>query len=183
MYYLVRFLPFNNFCLMKRLALFFYRLSLHGADNRMSDQNLATVLGPNILRNEACSLDQLVSHAAVVNKVALELIKNAELIFGPESKFFALNSNYKRVSYCCIARAYYSYTPQEDDDQLFPELEFKEGDIFLIIQTHLYPIANNDGKWLMGEIIGRRGKSSNERQVGLIFKEYVGVFWDENGKI
>jgi len=78
---LIRFLPEEHTTLLKYIVDFMAELSLHTDSNKMGLHNLATVIGPNIMRNPQDEAMSLIQDVVSVNSIAYALIKSREEIF------------------------------------------------------------------------------------------------------
>lgn len=81
-----------NFLLLRRLMLFLKEVSTHSAKNKMGVRNLATIFGPNILRQEDQSdMMAMVRDSGYITSLAMALIENAETLFAPVRPSVALH--------------------------------------------------------------------------------------------
>nr|XP_020453984.1 rho GTPase-activating protein 25-like isoform X2 [Monopterus albus] len=74
-------LPFANFNLLNFICQFLNEVQSYSYSNKMNDQNLATVFGPNILRAKAEDPQSIMGGAALVHVLMLELIREHESLF------------------------------------------------------------------------------------------------------
>ncbi|XP_022594409.1 rho GTPase-activating protein 24-like [Seriola dumerili] len=74
-------LPVANFNLLNFICQFLNEVQSYSGSNKMSDQNLATVFGPNILRAKAEDPQSIMGGAALVHVLMLELIREHESLF------------------------------------------------------------------------------------------------------
>ncbi|KAK2828432.1 hypothetical protein Q5P01_019466 [Channa striata] len=74
-------LPVANFNLLNFICQFLSEVHSYSGSNKMSDQNLATVFGPNILRAKAEDPKSIVGGAALVHVLMLEMIREHESLF------------------------------------------------------------------------------------------------------
>ncbi|XP_040908393.1 rho GTPase-activating protein 22-like [Toxotes jaculatrix] len=74
-------LPVANFNLLNFICQFLNEVQSYSDNNKMSDQNLATVFGPNILRAKAEDPQSIMGGAALVHVLMLELIREHESLF------------------------------------------------------------------------------------------------------
>eukprot|EP00158_Paraphelidium_tribonemae_P006211 Partr_v1_DN27730_c0_g1_i3_m67106 putative rho GTPase activating protein len=140
---MLRALPRAHFALLKRVCLFLEMVSQWGHFNKMTLQNLATVLGPNILREDSQTPTQLVANAGAVNSIALELIKHAGVLFRDSPEL-------ANESLAGLAISVYPYAPSSGKD----ELSFDSEDVFFIKESA--DVLNGVGQgWWMAEIIGK----------------------------
>eukprot|EP01094_Clydonella_sp_ATCC50884_P006087 TRINITY_DN1510_c0_g1_i2.p1 TRINITY_DN1510_c0_g1~~TRINITY_DN1510_c0_g1_i2.p1 ORF type:complete len:658 (-),score=229.98 TRINITY_DN1510_c0_g1_i2:210-2183(-) len=140
--YLISRLPALNRALLKFLVRFLIRVAAHADVNKMAIHNLATVFGPNLLRQKDANMIQMVEHTPQINSMVDTMIKNYDYFFdnGPleaEGDKFAGTAG----------RALYDYEGQAADD-----LSFKRGDIIPIIYN------KGEGGWWHGELSGKFGK-------------------------
>nr|XP_019965506.1 PREDICTED: rho GTPase-activating protein 22-like [Paralichthys olivaceus] len=78
-------LPVANFNLLNFICQFLNEVQSYSGSNKMSDQNLATVFGPNILRAKAEDPQSIMGGAALVHVLMLELIREHESLFAKVS--------------------------------------------------------------------------------------------------
>ncbi|XP_034462540.1 rho GTPase-activating protein 24-like isoform X2 [Hippoglossus hippoglossus] len=78
-------LPVANFNLLNFICQFLNEVQSFSGSNKMSDQNLATVFGPNILRGKAEDPQSIMGGAALVQVLMLELIREHESLFAKVS--------------------------------------------------------------------------------------------------
>ncbi|KAG7516901.1 rho GTPase-activating protein 24-like [Solea senegalensis] len=78
-------LPVANFNLLNFICQFLDEVQSYSGSNKMSDQNLATVFGPNILRAKAQDPQSIMGGAALVHVLMLELIRGHESLFAKVS--------------------------------------------------------------------------------------------------
>ncbi|XP_062263103.1 rho GTPase-activating protein 22-like [Platichthys flesus] len=78
-------LPVANFNLLNFICQFLNEVQSFSGSNNMSDQNLATVFGPNILRGKAEDPQSIMGGAALVQVLMLELIREHESLFAKVS--------------------------------------------------------------------------------------------------
>eukprot|EP00123_Amoebidium_parasiticum_P009817 comp19725_c0_seq1/m.23507 comp19725_c0_seq1/g.23507 ORF comp19725_c0_seq1/g.23507 comp19725_c0_seq1/m.23507 type:complete len:553 (-) comp19725_c0_seq1:585-2243(-) len=124
---LVGALPPQNYTLLKRLCGFFHRLADHSAVTKMHYENLATVLGPNILKREGETMLDIFAGAAPINAITHTLLANYNDVF----------ENDQRYPVVCVAITEHAWLPQTPD-----ELNLKEGDVVFV-----YNDSNADGWW------------------------------------
>ncbi|KAK2881901.1 rho GTPase-activating protein 24-like isoform X2 [Channa argus] len=74
-------LPVTNFNLLNYVCQFLNEVHSYSGSNKMSDQNLATVFGPNILRAKAEDPQSIMGAAALVHVLMLQLIREHESLF------------------------------------------------------------------------------------------------------
>ncbi|KAI3651897.1 hypothetical protein MP228_003200 [Amoeboaphelidium protococcarum] len=186
MYVLVNGLPSENRDLLCTLLQFSSLVSAesNSSHNKMSLQNMATVLAPNILRCELAeetSAQQMVMNAAYINAVVLDMIKHVDMLFmsvsdmcskffqsGDSGLWWASQSQIGSIQYKVvgIAKSIYAYQSASDvvDSQGLQELSFGVNQFFII-----YARADSsfdfhkEGWWTCGQI----GGSSGQAQVGM----------------
>ncbi|GLD46355.1 rho GTPase-activating protein 24-like isoform X1 [Lates japonicus] len=78
-------LPVANFNLLNFICQFLNEVQSYSGSNKMTDQNLATVFGPNILRAKAEDPQSIMGGAALVHVLMLELIREHESLFSKVS--------------------------------------------------------------------------------------------------
>ncbi|XP_047186581.1 rho GTPase-activating protein 24 isoform X2 [Scophthalmus maximus] len=74
-------LPVANFNILNFICQFLNEVQSFSGSNKMSDQNLATVFGPNILRAKAEDPQSIMGGAALVHVLMLALIREHESLF------------------------------------------------------------------------------------------------------
>ncbi|XP_029375572.1 rho GTPase-activating protein 24-like [Echeneis naucrates] len=74
-------LPVANFNLLNFICQFLKEVQSYSDSNKMSDQNLATVFGPNILRAKAEDPQSIMGGAALVHVLMLEMIRGHKSLF------------------------------------------------------------------------------------------------------
>mmetsp|Transcript_17894 Transcript_17894/g.69353 ORF Transcript_17894/g.69353 Transcript_17894/m.69353 type:complete len:662 (+) Transcript_17894:66-2051(+) len=139
---LLQLLERPNFLLLRRLMLFLKRVSGHANKNKMGIRNLATIFGPNILRQEDQSdMMAMVRDSGYITSLTMALISHAESLFAkpelpskelrkrqpPQAKAgrskaspgLILAANEEPL----VARALYDFTAQCDD-----QVSLKRGD-------------------------------------------------------
>ncbi|KAI3648921.1 hypothetical protein MP228_006775 [Amoeboaphelidium protococcarum] len=186
MYVLVNSLPSENRDLLCTLLQFSSLVSAesNSSQNKMSLQNMATVLAPNILRCELAeetSAQQMVMNAAYINAVVLDMIKHVDMLFmsvsdlcskffqsGDSGLWWASQSQSSSIQYKVvgIAKSIYAYQSASDvvDAQGLQELSFGVNQFFII-----YARADSsfdfhkEGWWTCEQI----GGSSGQAQIGM----------------
>ncbi|XP_050934705.1 rho GTPase-activating protein 24-like [Lates calcarifer] len=78
-------LPVANFNLLNFICQFLNEVQSYSGSNKMTDQNLATVFGPNILRAKTEDPQSIMGGAALVHVLMLELIREHESLFSKVS--------------------------------------------------------------------------------------------------
>lgn len=174
-HHLVRALPEDNFSLLKYLCEFFNDLSKYGDVNKMTLQNIALVVGPNIMKHPSESASHMVFHTGAVNEIVLFLIRNVHSIFLPAQEYLKHAQIQPIKGFTGLVRALYEFSPtsQSNSDlsrENLTELSFDQDDLFFV-----HDIGNNgidaDG-WWVAELFG---KKTPDRKIGLIPSNYVEV--------
>eukprot|EP01137_Pigoraptor_chileana_P017403 Opistho-2@75422 len=99
-------LPAENRALLKRTAGFMLKLSELSSVNKMGLENLATMLGPNIMRKRGETVMEMVHNTAVINSTANDLIRLYPRIFEYEGE----------ENIAGVARVVYRYEPQAEGE-------------------------------------------------------------------
>lgn len=195
MFWLVQALPKQNRCLLFRLLQFFQELTAYTGMNKMTTQNLATVLGPNILRQLTDSAAQMVHHAGAINSCALELIRNPALHSHTFEEYLGKLAPDcdglppKLKQYICFSLAIFDYQPDDKPESeskvvngiVTKELSFRAGDVFMIRtlsqlmedDCRILPDKNSPtDTWWVAEKIGG---GCDVRPLGIIPSNYVKV--------
>mmetsp|Transcript_17832 Transcript_17832/g.45388 ORF Transcript_17832/g.45388 Transcript_17832/m.45388 type:complete len:758 (-) Transcript_17832:168-2441(-) len=128
-------LPLPNYNLIKLLLPFLHVISQHADVNLMPATNLATVFGPNLLRDRGDNMLAMVQATPAINAVTQTLIEKQEILLSsapikPKEEW---------------AEALYDYKATSEQ-----ELSFKKGDVIKIL-TKL------ESGWLHGELKGAKG--------------------------
>jgi len=143
--HLINSLPKENQALLKTLMQHLVRVNTHADVNKMQMANLATIFGPNLLRERSSdnssgidtSVLTMVTDAPMINALVLNLIQNYDYIFGdkeiPESVVYA--------------RALYAFAGEDAET----ELSFDLGAVIKVTQL------TNADEWWTGEIDGKSG--------------------------
>lgn len=135
-----------NFLLLRRLMLFLKKVSAHSEKNKMGVRNLATIFGPNILRQEDQSdMMAMVRDSGYITILAMALIENADSLFSPptpppsEGRKRAPKAKKKASDGSGViiapndeplrARALYNFTAQCDD-----QVSLRRGDLVKIFK-------------------------------------------------
>ncbi|EPZ30857.1 Rho GTPase-activating protein domain-containing protein, partial [Rozella allomycis CSF55] len=113
------FLPKENYVFLKRILEFFCALNKFESLNKMSMQNIATILGPNILRPENESGIEIMTNTSIVNYVVMFMLQNFDNLF---------DKNNLSIPFVGIAEAQYAFEGQGQPS----DLVFQEGDILFI---------------------------------------------------
>ncbi|KAI3630357.1 hypothetical protein MIR68_011792 [Amoeboaphelidium protococcarum] len=185
MYVLVNSLPSENRDLLCTLLQFSSLVSeeSNSSHNKMSLQNMATVLAPNILRCELAeetSAQQMVMNAAYINAVVLDMIKHVNMLFMSVSdlcsNFFqsedsglwwASQSQSGSIQYKVvgIAKSIYAYQSASDivDAQGLQELSFVVNQFFIIYTRADSSFDFHKEGWWTCEQIGSAGQA----QIGI----------------
>jgi hypothetical protein len=154
----------------------------------MTFQNIATVLGPNILRSRSESASIMVHNAGAVNTVALELVKNADKIFAQLQNWSTRNTAIPPEGQClCIGRAAYNYTAQYGEvltgvDPMYLELSFFADDFLLVwsnstsLQQQSADSSDEDPEQQAGWWIAER-LGAGKRQLGIVPSNYMEIIW------
>ena len=178
LHHLVHMLPGEHVLSLKYLCEFFSELADYGHVNKMTLQNLATVLGPNMIRQRVEIVSDLVKNAAAINAIALDLIRNHHTIFMSTEEFVSA-THLDFAQFCGVAKAIYPYTavsaPAIADSSViksFRELDLEVGDV-LMIQTTGRGGFDEHG-WWVAEVVG---KANDERQIGIVPSNYLEVLY------
>jgi hypothetical protein len=146
-------------------------VALHTDQNKMSIQNLATVLGPNMLRPVTETAETLVGQAGAVNAVALELIRHVHTLF-LSHKSFQTVTRLDEVEFVGVAKAVYAYSPPGGNEHQ-EEISVESGDILFIHYTSSFTSFDEHG-WWTADVVGK-----NERKTGLVPSNYLEILHRE----
>lgn len=84
---LVKQLPKENFCLLKKIILFLHEITKHEETNKMNAKNLSTVFGPNLLHfPDADDMEMIIRDTPKLTAVTSVLISHATHIFEDTGK-------------------------------------------------------------------------------------------------
>lgn len=141
---LVDLLPTPNQRLLKRIVYTLRKVSQHSAQNKMNEDNLGMIFGPNLLRALAGPDEQLLEDFAHINGITLALIKNYDSLFAKVD----YEPHYK-----CYVRALFDYEPPPHTQG---ELRVRQGDVLMVVEIH-------GSGWWLGELsYGGGGRSPPE---------------------
>jgi hypothetical protein len=162
----------------------------------MSLQNVATVLGPNILRQPTDSAALMVHHAGSINSCALELVKNPAIHESMSDFYASLNTTQETVrprKFVCFAQALYGYMPSSiaepniDESEIIgdglvtQEIDFAAGDILGVrsmsqdITQHSFgdpACSPSEANWW---VVERIGHGADRRPLGIVPSNYIQV--------
>ena len=133
-------LPDANRDLLRWLIGFFVDLATYSPVNKITHSNIATVIGPNIMRQKDESPFDLVTNAPVVNCVCMSLLR----FYGQEP--LADPSLPGNIPFKAIARIVYPFEGSLEEDQLT-----------LIGDEIVYVTNYDDNEWWEGETRGQWG--------------------------
>jgi hypothetical protein len=128
----IQLLPNENRLLLKRLLGFFLQLNVHEKDNKMSLANIATVIGPNLIKEKNESNFEMINNTSIVNQLTMDLISSYDDIYDG-------NDRPEFVAIACTLYEFASESPRE--------LQFGENEIIFI--SHM---ADENG-WWEGELL------------------------------
>lgn len=145
-------LPEANRNLLRWLFGFLVDLAKFQEHNRMTNANIATVIGPNIMRQKDESAFDLVTNAPIVNGVCMSILKYYDQV---------LRSDDYDVPFRAIGRIIYPFEGSADEDQI------------TLVQDEIVYIReiNRDGDgWWFGETRGHQGMFPGSYvKVGVIY--------------
>ena len=150
-------LPKPHRDLLRHLMAFLFRVQQFSEVNKMGIPNLATVIGPNILRLKDQSMMAIVQYTAHINQITGDLIQIA-------NETFAEPPARGPFDYIAVAQAQYPYQAQYEGELTFPAEAF------------LFVIHKDDDGWWEGNYNGVIGIfPHNYVKVFLVLKEGNGV--------
>ncbi|XP_071362155.1 rho GTPase-activating protein 24-like isoform X2 [Trachinotus anak] len=159
-------LPVANFNLLNFICQFLNEVQSYSGSNKMSDQNLATVFGPNILRAKAEDPQSIMGGAALVHVLMLELIREHESLFakvappisarppgGPHASPSALRQPHLHPS-PCLRQLSMPLIAERSRELGQPTADAQN-------PSCIYSAANSDSSWGQKRLLGHRYTSSH----------------------
>jgi hypothetical protein len=130
----------------------------------MSLQNLATVIGPNILRSaeESAGTAFFLNHTGAINMITLDLLQNHEVLFLPPNEFHSQFTQFENVRFIKLTKVLYPYKPRfssyfenEPTEMALKEITVDVGNVVFIDSVLPYDDAQeSDSGWWHGEVVG-----------------------------
>lgn len=130
--------------LLRRLVSFLRRVNEHSEVNKMPIHNIATVFGPNLLRQKDANMLQMVEDTAQINNIVNLLINYDGYLLNDRPMPEDIDEDQLEGTY---AKAVYDYIPENKET----DLTFKKNDMISVI------LQGIDG-WWKGELNGSFGK-------------------------
>ncbi|KNC49931.1 uncharacterized protein AMSG_06237 [Thecamonas trahens ATCC 50062] len=141
-------LPKPHRDLLRHLCAFLFRVQQFSAVNKMGVANLATVIGPNILRAPGASMMATVQYTPHINQITSDLIEiGNETFFEPPLA--------GPFEYIAVAQAQFPYAAQY------------EGELSFDAEAFLFVIHKDDDGWWEGNCNG---------MIGIFPHNYVKIF-------
>jgi len=137
-------LPPLSRAVLRTLVSFLRKINEHSAVNKMPIHNIATVFGPNLLRQKNANMIQMVEDTAQINNIVNLLINYDGYLLNGRPMPEDINEDDLTGVY---AKALYDYNGENPNE----DLSFKKNDIIQVI------IEGIDG-WSKGELNGKFGK-------------------------
>mmetsp|Transcript_11826 Transcript_11826/g.20239 ORF Transcript_11826/g.20239 Transcript_11826/m.20239 type:complete len:788 (+) Transcript_11826:52-2415(+) len=137
-------IPAISRALLRRLVSFLRRVNEHSEVNKMPIHNIATVFGPNLLRQKNANMLQMVEDTAQINNIVNILINYDGYLLNDRPMPEDIDEDQLVGTY---AKALYDYVPENAAN----DLTFKKNDMISVI------LQGIDG-WWKGELNGDFGK-------------------------
>ncbi|KAJ3444810.1 rho/rac/cdc gtpase-activating protein [Anaeramoeba flamelloides] len=142
--HLLHCLPTTNYETVKLLSKHMKNVSLHSKKNQMGIDNLAVVIGPNLLRSPEDSYSAVVNDASIQYTICRYIFEESDYLF------FGIEKNFLPT----FAKGAYEYQPQEEG-----ELFVHMGEIYEVVSQHLEEGGENEDPrwWTVKNLQGEKG--------------------------